>query len=161
MNKTFVLKIRKILIFLLILWMLIVFFLSNQKGTDSGALSHKLALILCFNNENKANEFEPILRKVAHMTEFGIGAMIFYGIVITYPKVQLKIKILLTISFIVLCAGLDEFHQSFINARNSSLLDVIIDFFGGALGTGAMYFLEIVVAITNNKIKEELEKNSN
>lgn len=83
MENKIILVVRRILIVLLIIWMVGVFFLSNQNGEDSGALSHKVALMICFGNEESAENVEPAIRKVAHMTEYAVGAMIFYGILVT------------------------------------------------------------------------------
>ena len=161
MEKKIVLTIRKVLIVLLIIWMVGVFFLSNQKGDDSSAVSHKVALILSFGNEQKADIIEPTVRKVAHMTEYGVGAMLFYGIMLTYPKIRVKARVGMTVGFILVYAGLDELHQSFIDARNGSILDVFIDCFGGAIGIGAMYLMEAMITMMDNKVKEELQKSQN
>lgn len=160
MRKEIILTLRKVLIVLLVLWMIGVFFLSNQNGEDSGAVSHKVALLMSFGNEEKAEIIEPMVRKVAHMTEYGVGAMLFYGILLTYPKVTIKPKIVMTLAFILVYAGLDELHQSFIDARNGSAWDVAIDAFGGAIGTGAMYLMEAMIVIMDNKVKEEVQNAS-
>ena len=156
MERKIILMVRKVLIVLLIIWMLVIFLLSNQAGEQSRGLSHKVALLLTFNNEESATQLEPIIRKVAHLTEYAVGAMLFYGILITYGPIAIKWKIGMTIAFIILFAGLDELHQKFINERNSSLLDVGIDTFGGLLGTGACYLLDAMIKIIDNKVKENI-----
>ena len=158
MEKKLVLLVRKVLIVLLILWMICVFLLSQQNGEQSGGLSKKVAMFICFGNIESAENIEPMIRKVAHMTEFGIGAMIFYGLLSTYRQIPLKIKIGATIAFIVVCSGLDEFHQSFIDSRNASYVDVAIDIFGGALGTGACYLLGNIISLIDTKVQEEVQK---
>lgn len=156
MESKIILVVRKILIVLLIIWMIGVFFLSNQNGEESGALSKKVALMICFGNEESAEHIEPAVRKVAHMTEYAIGAMIFYGILITYQRFSVNIRLLMTLGFILAFAGLDEFHQSFIQARSGNLLDVGIDSFGGALGIGVSYLMEGMIRVMDNKVKEDM-----
>lgn len=157
MNSKIILTVRKVLIVLLIIWMVGVFLLSNQKGPDSSGLSKKVALILTFGNEEAAANIEPLVRKVAHIIEYAIGAMIFYGILSTYQKISLYGKIGMTIAFVLVYAGLDELHQSFIDDRNASLLDVGIDTIGGALGVGACFLLERMINFIDDKVQEELQ----
>lgn len=147
---------RRVLILLLIIWMIVVFMLSSQPGEESGTLSKKVALLITFGNDETADSIEPTVRKIAHVTEFAIGAMIFYGILITYDKYSLKAKIIITISFIVIYAGLDEFHQTFIYDRAGNWIDIIIDTFGGALGTGATFLVEACIRIMDEKINQEI-----
>lgn len=158
MENKIILVVRRILYVLLIIWMIAVFFLSNQNGEDSGALSHKVALMISFGNEEAAENIEPTIRKVAHMTEYAIGAMIFYGILITYQRFPANTRVLMTVGFIIVFAGLDELHQSFIEARSGNLIDVGIDSFGGLMGIGASYLMEAMIRIMDNKVKEEVEK---
>lgn len=157
MEKKIILVIRRILIVLLVIWMIAVFFLSNQNGEESSGLSSKVALFISFGNEEAAESIEPTVRKVAHMTEYAIGAMLFYGILITYQKFSIQAKFGMTMAFIIVCAGLDEVHQSFIDARNGNYIDVGIDTFGGLLGTGATCLLEGMIRVMDNKIQENLE----
>ena len=160
MNNKVILTIRKILIALLIIWMVVVFLLSNQKGTDSSGLSKKVALILSWGDEVSADKIEPVVRKVAHIIEYAVGAMLFYGILCTYQKFKLMGKIVLTILFIVAYAGTDELHQLFIDSRNGSLIDVGIDTLGGTLGVAGCYFVERVTKMIDNRVKEELSSNN-
>ena len=160
MKEKIILLVRKILIVLLVFWMLGVFFLSNQNGEESSTLSTNIALVITFRNEESAENIEPTVRKVAHMMEYAIGAMLFYGILITYEKYSLRGRIIMTIAFIILYAGLDEFHQSFINERNGNLIDIGIDSFGGALGIGASYLMEGMIKVIDNKVQTEVYKNN-
>ena len=156
MNKEVLRKIRKILIVLLIIWMVGVFLLSNQRGTESSSLSKKFALILCFGNEETADNFEPLVRKIAHIIEYAIGAMIFYGILCTYPKIPFQAKVGITMAFIIVYAGSDELHQLYIDSRNGSYMDVGIDAVGGALGLAACYLLGYLINIIDTKVQEEV-----
>lgn len=153
-----ILVVRKILIVLLVIWMIVVFFLSNQTGPESSDVSKKVALIVTFGDEEAAENIEPTVRKVAHMTEYAIGAMLVYGILLTYQNFSLRGKIAITFALIVVFAGLDELHQSFIDARSGNYIDVGIDSFGGLLGIGACYLMEGMIKIMDNKVQEEIKK---
>ena len=71
------LKLRKICIVLIIAWMICVFLLSNQNGTGSSGLSLKVAKLL-FNSDDVALKMEGFIRKAAHMTEYAVGAILFF-----------------------------------------------------------------------------------
>lgn len=150
--------IRKILIVLLVIWMIAVFCLSNQQGEDSGNLSRIVANFFAHGDTVKAESLEPLIRKVAHMTEYAVGAMIFYGITITYPEMSRKKRLILTFAYIILYAASDEFHQLFIDERNGSVVDVFIDTFGAALGIIGMLIIEFTIITMDNKVKEDLKK---
>ena len=158
MEKEIILLLRKILIALLVVWMIVVFCLSNQNGEQSGALSKKVALLVSFGNEKTAETIEPTVRKVAHITEYAIGAMIFFGILVTYQKYVLGMRVAMTLGFILVFAGLDEIHQAFIVERSASLIDVGIDAFGAALGLLGACLLEGMIKIIDDKVKEEVER---
>lgn len=151
------LRVRKVLIVLLVIWMIAVFCLSHQNGNSSSNLSRTVADFFANDNTQVSENIEPVVRKVAHMLEYAIGAMLFYGLLLTYPKYSRKARFVLALAFIILYAITDEFHQSFINSRNGSYWDVLIDTVGGAVGIGAVYIIEVAICIMDNKIKEELQ----
>ena len=148
---------RKILLVLLIVWMVGVFCLSHQNGENSGNLSRTIAMFFAGGDAETAENIEPVVRKVAHMTEYAVGAMLFYGLMLTYPKYTRKSRVLMTLGFIVFYAASDEIHQLFINSRNGSVGDVLIDTFGGAIGIGAMYVIEATITAMDNKVQEDLQ----
>lgn len=149
--------IRKILIALLVIWMIAVFCLSNQNGSESGNLSRIIANFFAHGDTVQAEALEPLIRKVAHMTEYAVGAMIFYGITLTYPKMSRKKRLILTFVYIILYAASDEAHQLFIDERNGSVVDVFIDTFGAALGIIGMLVIETTIIMMDNKVKENLK----
>ena len=131
---------RKFLIGLLVVWMVVVFGLSNQNGEESGGLSRKVANFFAKGDTVQAERLEPMIRKVAHMTEYAAGGMIFYGIL-----------------FVIFYASTDEIHQLFINARNGSVVDVCIDTFGGILGICAMFIIETAIFTIDKRVQEDLK----
>lgn len=148
--------IRRILLVLLVIWMVVVFGLSNQNGEESGNLSRAVANFLAGGDTIKAEQLEPLVRKVAHMTEYAIGGMLFYGITLTYPDGIRKKKIVLSLAFVILYAATDELHQLFINSRNGCVTDVIIDTVGGVLGIFSVYIVEATIKTMDRKVQENL-----
>lgn len=99
------------------LWAGFIYFLSDQPSLKSS--------------------FEPlwdmILRKIAHLTEFGVFAFLFSRLLGLYEIEGKKFW------FIVLTVSLfytvyDEVHQSFVQGRYGTVRDMIIDFNGAFLG---------------------------
>ena len=73
-----------------------------------------------------------VVRKAAHVTEYCILGLLVYRafkVDITKPS---KLGIL-TLIFVVVAATLDEFHQSFVPSRGSSVFDVGWDCIGGLI----------------------------
>jgi hypothetical protein len=95
--------------------MALIFFLSAQPdlGTDLGTL-------------------DLVLRKGAHMVEFGLLALLWWR-ALGRPAPAAAIAVLYAVS--------DEWHQSFVEGRNGSPVDVLIDTTGVALALGAALWL--------------------
>ena len=125
-NKKVLENIRKVCVVLIIVWMVVVFIFSHQTGEGSSEQSKKIANML-FNNEQIAEKMEVFIRKGAHMAEYAVGAMLFYGYCLTYPNMQPKKRIIFAEMCTVLYAITDEVHQLFIPGRNGSIFDVLID----------------------------------
>lgn len=150
-------ELRKFLIGLLVVWMVVVFMLSHQTGEESGGLSRKVANFFAKGDTVQAERLEPMIRKVAHMTEYATGGMIFYGILLTYPNNSRRKKVIMSLAFVIFYASTDEIHQLFINARSGSVVDVCIDTFGGILGICAMFIIETAIFTIDKRVKEDLE----
>ncbi|MFH1509425.1 MAG: VanZ family protein [bacterium] len=88
-----------------ILWAGLIFFFSNQPNLSSGL-----------------GNWDFVLRKIAHMVEFGVLFWLVYR-ALKYDKKLVTYAILLAILYAVL----DEFHQLFILGRMGSSMDVLID----------------------------------
>jgi VanZ family protein len=83
------------------------------------------------------------MRKAAHVTEYSILAFLdwnalakpFARRLATWPGEMAKLALLLS----VLQAAADEYHQSFVPSRGSSVRDVAIDTGGALLALGAIW----------------------
>ena len=117
-------KIKKIIkIIILILWMLVIFLLSNQTGSESTGLSDKLICSMMSNCNPDIYSF--IVRKIAHfMIYFILGRFTIMNFKLS------KENIINTLLICVIYAFSDEIHQMFINNRSGELRDIIIDSIG-------------------------------
>ena len=114
-------KIIKIII--LVLWMLVIFLLSNQTGSESTSLSDKV--ICSIFNDCNPEIYSFIVRKLAHF--------ILYFILGIFTIINFKINKENMIYALLICiiyAFTDEIHQMFINNRSGEVRDIIIDSLG-------------------------------
>ena len=134
-----------ILWLLMTLWIVEIFKLSAETGTDSTARSYSLYYYL-----NSYINFqyvtEGIIRKLAHVFEFSILAIIAFFAVNTTNKISPKVAysesrmkliksdnemfILISLWISTLYAILDEYHQLFVDGRHGSIADVGFDLIG-------------------------------
>jgi VanZ family protein len=137
-----VLKIKKIILWILILgWMTIIFLFSSQNADESSALSEGFLrrFILWFLPDNISTEtvdlLEHIVRKCAHMTEYAVLSILISMELRLYVSFKLQWKyIVISVILVMLYAATDEFHQLFIGGRSGQVKDVLIDTLGGLIG---------------------------
>ena len=131
---------KKILsIISVIIWMIVIFYFSNQVAEVSGKQSGFLTrlIIHLFGSENEPT-IHHIVRKLAHFTEYLILGLLVLNMLRYYNPKQIIILALLTC---VLYACSDEIHQLFIQGRAGQITDVIIDTLGSLTG---IYILKAV-----------------
>jgi VanZ like family len=77
-----------------------------------------------------------IMRKCAHVAEYAILALLLWRTLRSGPTLRMKMSSLfgaVLIGCAVFAAG-DEFHQSFVKSRTSSVRDVLWDIAGALIG---------------------------
>lgn len=140
---------------LVVVWMVVIFCFSTQIGEDSsdlsGGLCHLLANIVNFVfgmgwDETALLEVAGIIsypvRKIAHMTEFGILAVLIFFALSFYERFSTEKKRYCGAWVLAACyACTDEIHQLFVPDRSGNLFDVGVDSTGALL---ALLFLYIV-----------------
>lgn len=159
MNKN---RCKKIISHLLVgIWMVVIFCFSMQTGEDSSSLSggvcHFIANMINTLFRLDLNEMQFVVlvdgihffvRKAAHMTEFGILAMLFFYALGSYGKFQSKTmekflrKRYWTAWILTVCyACTDEIHQFFVPDRACTLFDVGVDSTGALLALFVVFLL--------------------
>lgn len=139
---------------LTLIWMAVIFFMSAQPGDTSGnisgSVSHlfmKIWNVLFFRGWNEtevlqmAEVWDYPIRKLAHMTEFGILAVLVFWTLGAYRRFAnapgrevFGLKYILAWLFAVIYAITDEVHQLFVPDRAGVFTDVLIDSAGAAIG---------------------------
>jgi len=130
-------------------WMALIFYLSSQEAQVSSGLSGDLIRNLAqifvreFNHMPNTEQIQMIdglqhiVRKCAHGFLFFILGSLTMCTMHTY-KMNLKSKILITFTIVLLYAVSDEIHQIFVPGRACLFSDVVIDTIGSSLGMLAM-----------------------
>lgn len=123
---------RIIFLILIVLWMILIFGLSNQNGEESSSLSKKIASFFTKDIQT-INIIEPYIRKIAHLSEYACGGILFFSLFLTYDFSERK-RMILSFVIGVEYAIVDEIHQLFIINRAGRVVDVYIDSIGVAIG---------------------------
>lgn len=153
MNKR---KLRQVIshVFVLV-WMIVIFCFSAQPGERSadlsGSISHLFMQIWnwVFHldwSDVQILEMTAIwdypIRKLAHMTEFGILAVLLFIAVKYYAQINtMKRRYICAWIAAVVYAASDEFHQLFVPDRSGNLFDVGVDALGVTIALVILYLL--------------------
>lgn len=151
-NKKIIIT-RIILIVLILIWVFLVYSLSNQSGTESSGISRKVAELL-FNTEEMIIKAEPIIRKIAHFSEYSVGGVLFYSLFSTYDFSKKK-RTLISLGLGIWYAALDEVHQLFIPGRSGCITDVCIDSLGILFGIIFIRVIFKILEIIKNKFNRK------
>lgn len=160
MKKKTIIKIISIIFVLL--WMILVFMLSNEVAIDSSSTSvNFIRLILkifnCNVTENVLELLQPVIRKMAHFVLYTLGGILVYNMCL-----QLGVKKTKKKSF---CIGMfyaitDEIHQLFVEGRSGEIRDVIIDSTGVVLGIIILSFIIYIVEEMKSGTKKKESSSS-
>jgi VanZ family protein len=129
-----------------LLWLCILALFSSDTFSAEHTGSILMNVLHALFGSRFDEQFQQIhflIRKSAHFCSYGfLGALAFFSWRATLPARQrwtFRWSIL-ALLLAVTAAGLDEFHQSFIASRTSSLRDVLLDL------VGAIFF-QLAIAI--------------
>lgn len=134
---------KKLAWILLILWMFIIFYLSNQNALVSGGESGRtlrfiLNLFHFSNVDDIINVIHNPMREAMHAFEYFILGILIFNVIRFY---NVKKNIIFCLCFCVLYSLSDEVHQIFIPGRTFQFIDLFLDFIGSLLG---IYFFNII-----------------
>ncbi|MBR2259525.1 MAG: VanZ family protein [Blautia sp.] len=146
MKKTIIALLKPLSFIPAIIMMVVIYSFSSQTGSSSGDLSYRISYEIVETKDillntqlsewelsEQAYSLHYYVRKAAHITEFFLLA-----VCLSFPLYVYGIRgfrlFLLACIFCICYAGLDEFHQSMVSGRGSSIKDVGIDSIGVLLG---------------------------
>ena len=138
-------------------WMAVIFLFSAQNGDESSGTSAEILALLCcifrYSPDDSARELLTLLiRKAAHMTEFGVLALLWLGTL----RASGIPRYVFPASFAAssLYAATDEIHQLFVSDRAGQFTDWLID------SSGALIFLLFAWGISLLSARNHRAENS-
>lgn len=146
--------ISSVLLILIIIWSFLIFGFSSMNADESDNTSNKFVADMIESTLNFTNKIgatsayfdyndiieaakvvNPLIRKLAHFTEYMILAvLIILYINYTFKTPKYIYLFLLSIIICIIYASLDEFHQLFVSGRTGKFVDVCIDTSGALMG---------------------------
>ena len=155
--------IRVVLLVLVIAISAVIFGFSAQDGETSGGISKRVITIIAdiinLNGDTRnifVKKGEGVVRKLAHFGIYTLLGLASMGFIATF-NLKRKNQILITIIWGFIYASTDELHQMFINGRNASFLDVLLDTSGVIFGILLVIF--IMYCYKKYYLKKNIEKN--
>jgi len=111
-------------------------------------------VIFCFSALSQTKTVEVywqdfVLKKTAHVVEYGILAMLLYRFYINSGKSK-KRSIAYSLILTVLYAATDEIHQSYVPGREPRVRDVFFDTLGASL---TLYWINKVLPKAGDRVK--------
>ena len=150
---------------LAVAWMIFIFYMSAQPGETSGEISDSVSHlfmqiwnVVFFRGWSEAEilhmaeVWDYPIRKLAHMTEFGILALLlywafgYYNLPLSGKRgMHLNTRYLCALVVAVLYAATDEFHQLFVPDRAGLFSDVLVDASGAVLALLCVFAISCVL----------------
>lgn len=130
-------KISKIHLLLPLLWMVVIFMLSQQSASISSGQSGVFVEQLRHIAPSVDQQLLTFLvRKGAHIFAYFVLGILMFNTLWRVDLSKFKFNYLVGLSIIVcaLYAASDEFHQLFINGRSGEIRDIIIDSCAATVG---------------------------
>jgi VanZ family protein len=119
----------------LLLWLAFIFFASTGEfSADNTSRIIRPLLLWLFPriSEERLALMHFLIRKAAHFTEYAVLAFLAARAFSTSSKDQIGRRwFFISLALVIIYALTDEYHQSFVPARTSSIYDSLIDMSGG------------------------------
>lgn len=143
-----------------VIWMYVIYELSDKPAPKSSVQSETLALRLVrmitrFSSMTEGERvqlsliIEPYIRDIAHMAEYAILFLLLYIAMRVFISYRCRALILsLAICFVYACT--DEIHQYFVPGRAFELIDIGLDTLGA--GIAAVLFLFLITRHQKNSL---------
>ncbi len=116
-----------------LLWLMLVLFLGSTyfAAQETGRfILPFLKLLMPGTPVAQLQAIHLVLRKLAHVAEYAVLALLWFRALHHVAGRTLRTAAWLALSICLVCAFVDEAHQSMIPARQGSVRDFLIDAFG-------------------------------
>lgn len=114
--------------FLIVVWLILIYYLSSIPNlkTDFG------------------NIWDIVLRKGAHVFEYTVLNLLITNAFYSIKSLSKSGIIFLSLFLGLMTALSDEYHQTFVNSRVGSVIDIFVDFLGIILGITLFYAIKFL-----------------
>ncbi len=127
---------------LLILWLVVIFFLSSEgHDASSGRSDAVVEVVRTLGATGATDVLTFLVRKSAHITAYFILGLLTVNVLRLYT-LRIRSIVMIASAFVLLYAVSDEFHQRFVPGRSSEVRDVMIDTTAGVVGVGIYALVE-------------------
>lgn len=141
-----------------IIWMGLIYYMSNQSASisssQSGGFINMLSNLPIIGNTIKGlmkiGIAEFLIRKSAHMFLYFILAILIYMV---FKNINNRKAYLYSIIGCFIYACTDEIHQLFITGRSGEFKDVLVDTLGATIGLLLVFIINKILNLRKNKIK--------
>ena len=148
-------KLTILFLILTILWMGVIYILSdtpaNKSDQESKIIARSVAIHTTNDTENVDNLVDALnrpIRKIAHASVYFVLSLLVLSTLLSLNKYKLYINNIISLLWSFLYACSDEYHQTFVVGRSGELIDVLIDTLGTIIG---IVLFNIVYKIIINK----------
>lgn len=126
-------------ILLLVFWMGVIYFMSNQVATTSSGLSGLFVEpIRPYAPGFTEDILTTLVRKSAHIFMYFVLGILTFNVLHGYNLNQKRV-VIYSILFAFFYAITDEMHQMFVPGRSAEVRDVLIDTIGASIGLAVCY----------------------
>ncbi|MCR1849916.1 VanZ family protein [Paeniclostridium sordellii] len=151
-------KFKNIWVGLTIIWMGLIYYMSNQpasiSSSQSGGFINMLSNLPIIGNTikelMKIGIAEFLIRKSAHMFLYFMLSILIYMV---FKNINNKKAYLYSIIGCFIYACTDEIHQLFITGRSGEFKDVLVDTLGATIGLLIVFIINRILNSRKNKIK--------
>jgi VanZ family protein len=123
--------------FPVVVWMCFIFWMSTAMfaaQNTSSIIEPILRFLMPSISHKELEHIHFLIRKLAHVTEYFISGLLLFRAFRSGSEERHAWRwALYSFLVLVLIAATDEYHQSFVSERTSSIVDVGIDSIGGVL----------------------------
>lgn len=140
---------KRLLIWIIamVIWLILIYFLSSQNGPEtantSQGMAAKIAELIYKNpTPQQFNEVHLSIRRMAHVVLFFVfGVLMGQACRQVNAIMRIRSSFLFGYGFLVFCSFFDEWRKQFISGRHNNFDDGIRNLVGATIGIGIMYVI--------------------
>ena len=138
------------------LWGYLIMFFSGEDAEESGSRSAEILVKIVnavapsaditlenYNSFAALENMERVIRKMAHMTEYGVLAALVWATLFGFAALSRKLAYLIPVLCVIILGTCDEINQTTVSGREGSWIDVAIDAAGAVIAVYIIYRLTL------------------